>query len=109
MNDGYLDRFVRAVEEGDRAVFVAPDVDGHRLLAEYHGRRFDPPLVFDFDEEEFVAALHGAGRGGRSLWPDLPEPEVGFRLMLVYLYESIDAVGPPLRRVFISDNELQAE
>jgi hypothetical protein len=29
--------------------------------------------------------------------------------MLVYLYESIDAVGPPLRRVFISDNELRAE
>lgn len=110
MSDSYLDRFVSAVEKGDRAVFVGSDIHGHRRLSEYRGLRFDPPLVLDFTEEEFEAAMHAAARGGGlSLWPDVPEPEAGIRLMLVHLQESLTGMSRPSRRVYVSEGQLWAE
>jgi hypothetical protein len=109
MSDSYLDRFVRAVEEGDRAVFGGPDADGHRLLAKYHDDRYAPPLVLDFTNDEFDAAVRTTGSLARSLWPDAPEPEAGIRLMLVHLYESMRGMKRPQRRVYISEGQLWAE
>ncbi|OLT13363.1 hypothetical protein BJF78_03155 [Pseudonocardia sp. CNS-139] len=80
MSETDLDRFVRAVEEDDRAVFVGPDAEGRRLLAKYHDDHFDPPLVLDFTDAEFEAAVHSTARsGGLSLWPDAASrrPESG--------------------------------
>lgn len=110
MSDSHLETFIRAVEADDRAVFLGPDAQGHRLLAEYRGLRFDPPLVLDFSEEEFESALHATARGGgRSLWPDVSEPEAGIRLMLVHLQESLTGMTQPSRRVYIADGPLWAE
>jgi hypothetical protein len=109
MDESYLDRLVRAVEEEDRAVFVGPDADGHRLLAEYRGDRFDPPLVFDFTDDEFDAAVREASPDGRTLWPEVPEPEGGFRLLLVHLYESLSGMKRPHRRVYVSEGQVRAE
>jgi hypothetical protein len=109
MGESYLDRLVRAAEEEDRAVFAGPDADGHRLLVEYRGEHFDPPLVFDFTEEEFDAAVREAGPDGRTLWPEVPEPEGGFRLLLVHLYESLSGEKRPTRRVYVSRGQVWAE
>jgi hypothetical protein len=109
MSDSYLDRFVRAVEEGDRGVFVGPDAEGRRLLAEYLDDHYDPPLVLDFTEAEFEEAVHATGRGARSLWPEVPEPEAGIRLMLVHLYESMRKEKRPTRRIYVSRGQLWAE
>ena len=107
MGDSYLDRLVRSVEDEDDGVFVRRD-EG-RFLAEYRGERFDPPLLFDFSEEEFDAAVHGAGRSGKTLWPDVPEPEGGFRLLLVHLEESLNGMRSPTRRVYLAEGQVWAE
>jgi hypothetical protein len=109
MNDGYLDRFVSAVEEADHAVFVGPDADGRRLLADYHGHRFDPPLILDFSEEEFEATVRITGPGARSLWPEVQQAEAGVRLLLVHLDESLSGMKTPLRRVYLSEGQVWAE
>ena len=51
MGDSYFDRLVRSVEDEDHGVFVGRD-EGRLLLGEFRGERFDPPLLFDFAEEE---------------------------------------------------------
>lgn len=109
MSDSYLDRFVKAVEGSEHAVFVGPDEHSHRHLVKYHDDHFDPPLVLDFTEEEFDAAVHATGRNARSLWSDVPEPEAGIKLMLVHLYESMSKERRPRRRIFISEGQLWAE
>jgi hypothetical protein len=109
MQQSYLHRLIRTAEEEDRAVFIGPDARGHRMLAEYRGDRFDPPLVLDFTEEEFDAAVREAGPDGRSLWPEVPEPEGGFRLLLVNLYESLSGMKRPTRRIYVSRGQLWAE
>jgi hypothetical protein len=107
MTELYLERFIRVLAEGGRAVFVGPDEDGHHLLVKYYEDNFEPPLVLDFREEEFDAAVHAAGHSGRSLWPGVPEPEAGFRLLLVHLDESMTGMKPPQRRVYISSDGMQ--
>jgi hypothetical protein len=108
MGDSYLDRLIRAVENEDDAVFVRRD-EGRVLLAEYRGERFDPPLLFDFTEEEFEAAVREAGPDGKTLWPEVPEPEGGYRLLLVHLYESLTGMRIPTRRVYVSNGQIWAE
>ena len=108
MADSYLDRLVGSVQDEDQGVFVARD-DGRLLLAEYRGERFDPPLLFDFDADEFEAAVREAGPDGRTLWPEVPEPEGGFRLLLVHLYESLNSSKTPTRRVYVADGQVWAE
>jgi hypothetical protein len=109
MTESYLDRFVRAVEVDDHAVFIGPDADGHRLLAEYHAHRFDPPLILDFSEEEFDETVRSAGPGAHSLWPDVPDAEAGFRLLLVHLYESLSGMKTPVRRIYLAKGQVWAE
>jgi hypothetical protein len=108
MGDSYLDRLIEAVEHEDRGVFVGRD-EGHVLLAEYRGERFDPPLLFDFTEDELDAAVREAGRDGKSVWPEAPEPEGGFFLLLVHLYESLNGMKTPTRRVYLSQGQIWAE
>ncbi|OZM82566.1 hypothetical protein [Pseudonocardia sp. MH-G8] len=110
MSTTYLDQFVRAIEAGDRAVVVGPDDSGHRALLGYQGEHYDPPLVLDFSDEQFEAAVYATARsGGSSLWPDVPEPEAGIRLMLVHLEESLMSTKPVSRRIYIAEGQLQAE
>jgi hypothetical protein len=108
MSDSYLDRLARSVEDEDQGVFAGRD-QGRLLLAEYRGDRFDPPLLFDFTEEEFEAAVHQAGPDGKALWPEVPAPEGGFRLLLVHLYESLNSAKSPTRRVYIAEGQVWAE
>ena len=108
MGDSYFDRLVRSVEDEDHGVFVGRD-EGRPRLAEYHGERFDPPLLFDFTEEELDAAVRELGRDGKKLWPEVPEPEGGFRLLLVHLYESLDSTTIPTRRFYLSQGQIWAE
>jgi hypothetical protein len=108
MGDSYLDRLIRSVEDEDHGVFVGRD-EGRLLLAEYHGERFDPPLLFDFTEEELDEAVREAGPTGKTLWPEVPEPEGGFRLLLVHLYENLNSVKIPTKRVYVSDGQIWAE
>ncbi len=108
MGDSYLHRLVEAVEDEDDGVFVGRH-EGRVLLAEYRGERFDPPLLFDFNEEEFEAAVREAGPTGKTLWPEVPEPEGGFRLLLVHLYENLNSVRVPTRRVYVSRGQILAE
>lgn len=107
MDDSYYDRLVRSVQDEDRGVFLTSD-DGRLLLAEYHGERFDPPLLFDFTAEELEVAVRAAGPFGRTLRPDAPEPEGGFGLVLVHLDESLRS-GHPIRRVYIAEGQIWAE
>jgi hypothetical protein len=109
MGMSYLDRLVKAVQDEDGGVFIGPDADGHLFLAEYRGDRFDPPLLFDFTAEEFDAAVREAGSSGSSVWPELPAPEGGYRLLSVHLYESLSGEKIPSRRVYISDGQIWAE
>jgi hypothetical protein len=109
MSVSYLDRFLRFVEQSDHAVFVGPDTTGNRHLAKYHDDEFAPPLLLDFTEEEFDAAVLATGRSARSLWPDDPEPEAGLKLMLVHLYESLSVERRPERRIYVSGGQLWAE
>jgi hypothetical protein len=109
LTNSNLDRFINAVEDDDRAVFVGPNACGRRLLAEYRGLRFDPPLMLDFSEEEFEATVRTAGPGARSLWPEVPEAEAGVRLLLVHLYESLCGMQTPVRRVYLSEGQVWAE
>jgi hypothetical protein len=109
MAASYLDRLVKAVEDEDGGVFTGPDTDGHLSLIEYRGDHFDPPLLFDFTEAEFDAAVEEAGPSGRSVWPEEPAPEGGYRLLSVHLYESLSRETTPVRRVYISDGQLRAE
>jgi hypothetical protein len=109
MGMSYLDRLVKAVEDEDDGVFIGPDADGHLHLARYRGDRFDPPLLLDFTEEEFEAAVHEAGASGSSVWPELPAPEGGYRLLSVHLYESLAREKTPVRRVYIAEGQIQAE
>ena len=108
MGDSYFDRLIRSVEDEDRGVFVRRD-EGRFLLAEYRGQRFNPPLLFDFTEEEFEAAVRRAGRDGRTLWPEVPEPEGGFRLVLVHLDESLRGMRSPTSRVYLAQGQIWAE
>jgi hypothetical protein len=109
MGISYLDRLVKAVEDEDGGVFIGPDADGHLSLAKYRGDRFDPPLLLDFTEEEFDTAVHEAGPSGSSVWPELPAPEGGYRLLSVHLYESLSREKPPVSRVYISEGQILAE
>jgi hypothetical protein len=109
MGVAYLDRFVKTVEESDHAVFTGPDEHRRRHLVKYHDDRFDPPLLLDFTEEEFDAAVHATGRDARSLWPDDPEPEAGIKMMLVHLYESMSVERRPRERIYLSNGQLWAE
>lgn len=108
MSDSYFDRLIRSVEEEDHAVFVGRE-EGRFLLAEFRGARFDPPLLFDFTENELDAAVRAAGPSGKTLWPDVPEPEGGFRLILVHLDESLMRTRIPTRRVYVSQGQIWAE
>ena len=108
MGDSYLDRLVRSVEDQDQGVFTGGD-EGRLLLTEYRGDRFDPPLLFDFTEEELDAAVRAAGRDGTTLWPEVPEPEGGFRLLLVHLYERLNSTRIPTRRVYVLRGQIWAE
>ncbi len=108
MSDSYFDRLIRSVEDEDHGVFVGRD-QGRLLLAEFRGERFDPPLLFDFTEEELDAAVRAAGRDGKTLWPEVPEPEGGFRLLLVHLDESLMSTRIPTRRVYVSRGQIWAE
>ena len=108
MGDSYFDRLVQAVEDDDHGVFVRRD-DGGLLLAEYHGDQFDPPLLFDFTAEELDATVRETGRDAKTLWPEVPEPEAGFFLLLVHLYESLNGMRPPTRRVYLSRGQIWAE
>jgi hypothetical protein len=109
MQMSYLARLVKSVEDEDDGVFVGPDATGHFFLTEYRGDRFDPPLLFDFTEQEFDAAVHEAGASGTAVWPEVPAPEGGYRLLSVHLYESLSAEKPPVRRVYIADGQIWAE
>jgi hypothetical protein len=109
MGMSYLDRLVKAVEDEDGGVFIGPDADGHLFLAKYRGDRFDPPLLLDFTEEEFDTAVHEAGPSGSSVWPELPAPEGGYRLLSVHLYESLSREKTPVRRVYISEGQIWAD
>lgn len=108
MGESYFDRLVRSVEDEDHGVFVGHD-EGRLLLAEFRGVRFDPPLLFDFTAEELDAAVRAAGRDGTTLWPEAPEPEGGFRLVLVHLDESLMSTRIPTRRVYVSRGQIWAE
>ena len=108
MGESYFDRLIKSVEDEDHGVFVGRD-DGRLLLAEYRGDRLDPPLVFDFSEEELDAAVRRAGPSGTTVWPEVPEPEGGFRLLLVHLYESLNSMTLPTRRVYLSRGQIWAE
>ena len=108
MGDSFFDRLIRSVEDEDRGVFVGRD-EGRLLLAEFRGERFDPPLLFDFTEEELEAAIREAGRDGTTLWPEVPEREGGFRLLLVHLDESLMSTRTPTRRVYVSGGQIWAE
>lgn len=110
MSSRYLDQFVSAIEAGDRAIVARPDERGRRFLLEYQGERYDPPLVLDFSDEQFEAAVYATARsGGTSLWPDVPEAQAGIRLMLVHLEEGLMSTRPVTRRVYISEGQLRAE
>jgi len=110
MSNPYLDQFISAIEAGDNAIVAAPDGKGHHRLVEYQGERYDPPLVLDFSDEQFEAAVYATARGGgTSLWPDVPEPQAGIRLMLVHLEESMMGMRRPQRRVYFSEGQIQAE
>jgi hypothetical protein len=109
MTHSFLDRFVRAVELDYGAVFAGPDADGHRLLLEFAGDHYDPPLVLDFGEEEFEAAVHGMEGSGHSVWPDAPPAEGAVRLMTIHLEESLRSTRPISQRVYISEGQLYAE
>jgi hypothetical protein len=106
MQMSYLARLVKSVEDEDDGVFVGPDSAGHFHLTEYRGERFDPPLLFDFTEQEFDAAVHEAGASG---WPEVPAAEGGYRLLSVHLYESLSGEKTPTRRVYIADGQIWAE
>lgn len=108
MGDSYFDRLIRSVEGEDHGVFVGRD-EGRLLLGEFRGARFDPPLLFDFTEEELDAAVRAAGPSGRTLWPEVSEPEGGFRLVLVHLDESLMSTRVPTRRVYVSRGQIWAE
>ena len=108
MGDSYFDRLIRSVEDEDHGVFVERDED-RLLLAEFGGVRFDPPLLFDVTEEELDAAVRHAGPSGVTLWPEVPEPEGGFRLVLIHLDESLRSTRIPTRRVFVSRGQIWAE
>jgi hypothetical protein len=105
--DSYLARLVRSVEDEDRGVFARRD--GRLLLAAYRGERFDPPLLLDVTDEEFDAAVREAGPTGTTLWPDAPEPEGGFRLLLVHLDESLSGMQRPTRRIYVAEGQVWAE
>ena len=108
MGESYFDRLIRSVEDEDQGVFLGRD-EGRLLLAEYRGDRLDPPLLFDFTEEELDAAVRQAGPSGISVWPEVPEPEGGFRLVLVHLFESLNSTTTPTRRVYVARGQIWAE
>ena len=108
MGDSYFDRLVKSVEDYDHGVFVRDDEDRF-LLAEYHGQRFDPPLLFDFTADELDVAVRQAGPSGKTLWPEVPEPEGGYRLVLVHLEESLNSTRIPTRRVYVARGQIWAE
>ena len=89
-------------------MFVGRD-EGRLRLAEFRGVPFDPLLVFDFTEEELDAAVREAGPSGTTLWPEAPEPEGGFRLVLIHLDESLMSTSIPTRRVYVSRGQIWAE
>src|SRR5688500_15066997 len=109
MSHPFLDRFLRAVEVDYGAVFTEPDADGDRFLVEFAGDRYDPPLVLDFSADEFEAAVHAAEGSGQSLWPDVPAVEGAIRLMTIHLEESLLSTRPVSRRIYISEDQIQAE
>jgi hypothetical protein len=101
MADSYLTRFVKVIEkEGGR--FAGHDDKGRLLLAEYLDEQFEPPLVLDFDEDEFLEGLQAMGDSGQHLWPDVSALEGAYRLALVHLYEGIVKIKrqPPTRMHF---------
>lgn len=70
------------------------------------------------DDSTAAVRLHrGRVRGSRSrsrpsgktLWSEVPEPEGGFRLLLVHLYESLNSVKGPTRRVYVAAGQVRAE
>jgi hypothetical protein len=105
----HLSRFVDVITNNDGAVFAEPSADRRHQLVEYDGRRFDPPVILDFTESEFDAALEAIGRSSQSLWPGAPPMEVGLRLALVHLLESMDPQTPQPRRMYINSSGLMVE
>jgi hypothetical protein len=103
----HLSRLVEAIEHENGGVFAGPDADGHLLLAEYRGDRFEPPLVLDFTEEEFDSAVLAAGRS--STQPGVSAAKGGYRLLSVHMYESLSGERAPTRRVYLSGGQLWAE
>jgi hypothetical protein len=65
---------------------------------QHQGELHDPPLVLDFSDEPFEAAVYATARSrGTSLWP--------VRLMPVHLEEGLMSTRP----VDISEGRLRAE
>ena len=109
MRESHLSRFISAIENGDRGVFSEPDAEGRPLMVEYAGQRFDPPVVLDFTETELFNAVTSMGHRSQSLWPDIPAAEVGFRLALIHLEESIDPLTHQPTRVYFAGDQLRVE
>jgi hypothetical protein len=105
----HLSRFFDVITNHNGGVFAEPSADGRHQLVEYYGRRLDPPVVLDFTESEFDAALEAMGRSSQSLWPDAPPMQVGLRLALVHLLESMDPQTPQPRRMYINSSGLMVE
>jgi hypothetical protein len=102
-------RFLQIVEGDYRAVFTEPGADGGRHLIEFAGDRYDPPLLVDFTDEEFEAAVHGTEDSGHHVWPEVPPVEGAIRLMSIHLEESLLSTRPVSRRIYISEGQLRAE
>jgi hypothetical protein len=99
----YLSRFIDVVRRNDGGVFAAPGPDGQYRLIEYSGRRFANPITLDFDEAEFTEALEVIGNNGEGLWPDAAPMEVGLRLALVHLQESMATLKHEPTRMYFDD------
>jgi hypothetical protein len=109
MSHPFLNRFLRIVEGDYGGVLTEPAADGHRCLVEFTGDRYDPPLLLDFTDEEFVAAVHDMEDSGHQVWPDVPPTEGAIRLMSVHLEESLRSEKPVSRRVYLSSGQIHAE
>jgi hypothetical protein len=106
MAESYLTRFVKVIEkEGGR--FAGHDPKGRLLLAEYLDEHFDPPIVLDFDEDEFLATMELIGNRSQGIWDEETPAERGFRLALVHLYESVVMVKHPVRRMYFDNGQLR--
>jgi hypothetical protein len=105
MANSYLARFVKVIEnEGGK--FVGRNAEGRLLLAEYRDQHFDPPVVLDFDDDEFLAGLEVMGDSGQFLWPEVSALEGAYRLALVHVVESVDTLDHPPSRMHFTTGGL---